>query len=164
MGDAGATTLRVDFIDAARLLAQLQEDDPETFHTVAKSLGIGRRKAYYLVGVAKALEGVPVSKERLTRIGWTKLQLLGPYLTASNSKTLIAQAEAHTVRQLRALLQKEGLPAQTHCVLFYLSNTQFDLLATVLEAFGAKRQGKTIRGKETALVAAMSKLAELHAG
>jgi hypothetical protein len=158
MNGGTGNTLHVNFIEAARMLAKMQEEDPDTFRSVAKSLGVGLRKAYYLVQVARSLEGLPVSKDRLARVGWTKLQLISPYITASNCKTVLAQAEAHPVHEVKAILKKQGLPPQTHCVLFYLSNTQFDLLATVLQAFGAKRQGRTIKGKEEALVLALANL------
>ena len=147
-----------DFIEVSRLLAELRQTDPDQFVKVAASLGIGLRKAYYLVQVAQAFQGLAIPKERLYRVGWTKLQVISPYVTSKNVKKLLAQAEAHPVHELKALLAMKGLPPNTHCVLFYLSNSDFDLLAKVVEAHGGKRVGRTLKGKEKALVAALTKL------
>jgi hypothetical protein len=43
-------------------------------------------------------------------------------------------------------------------VQFYLSDKEFALLAAVLEAYGAKLIGRSIKGKEKALVTALEKL------
>lgn len=147
-----------DFFDVARLLLELRQSDTEQFLKTAKSLGIGLRKAYYLTQVAQAFQGLAVSNERLRRIGWTKLSIISPHVNAKNLKKLLAQAEAHPVHELKAILHMKGLPPDTHCVLFYLSNLEFDLLATVLEAHGAKRMGRTLKGKEAALIEALTKL------
>jgi len=158
LSDKLSTIIGADFVEISQLLLELYEADPEKFQKVSTSLGIGLRKAYYLVQVARSFQGLAISKDRLRRVGWTKLQIISPHITSKSAKKLLAQAEAHPVHELKAILKMRGLPPDTHCVLFYLSNTEFDRLAKVIEAHGGKRVGRTLKGKKKALMAALTKL------
>jgi len=59
------------FLELARALRALQESDPAAFALVVATSAIGRRRAYYLVSVNGAFDGLPVVDERLEQIGWT---------------------------------------------------------------------------------------------
>ena len=51
----------------------------------------------------------PVPRSRLRKIGWTKLQLIGKHVTASNLDDLLELAEARAPRSSNARCGEEGL-------------------------------------------------------
>ena len=53
------------FMELARNLRSLQETDFDRFKDLIDKSGLGRRKAYYLVALDKALGNVKISKQRL---------------------------------------------------------------------------------------------------
>jgi hypothetical protein len=67
------------FLDLGRSLRQLLDRDPALFQQVVKKR-LGRRKAYYLVEVSRKFEPLPISRARLKKIGWTKLQIIGQHV------------------------------------------------------------------------------------
>ena len=144
-----------DWFEIAALLRQMSDEDPEKFLNTAHTLGIHRRKAYYLVDLDRSLEAFEIPRARKLRIGWTKLQVIGPNLTQKNREVLLAQAEAHPVHELRDIVQGTWPGATKHCVLLYLADEEYGIFAQVLKAHGAKRVGRGIRGKEAALIAAL---------
>jgi len=74
------------FLELGRSLRQLLDRDPSLFQQVVKKRGLGRRKAYYLVEVSRKFEPLPISRVRLKKIGWTKLQIIGEHVTKDNSR------------------------------------------------------------------------------
>jgi len=148
----------VDFMDHARLLHSLYEDDPAEFGKVAEGLGIGQRKAYYLVEIGRAFQGIPVTREQAMAIGWTKLQLISSRINQKNCKLLLAQAELYPVHELKEILEGKSPLSEKRCVLIYFTEEQYDRFANVLVLYGAKRKGRTLRFKEEAILAALSKL------
>src|SRR5919106_1762799 len=100
MGDGGPIdigNLGSDFVEDAKVLRQLHDEDPAEFAKVAEQSGIGLRKAYYLVEIDRAFEGYPIQKEKMLSIGWTKLQMISAHLTKKNYRILLEQADAHPV-------------------------------------------------------------------
>lgn len=83
------------FLELARALRALQESDPAAFAQVVATSAIGRRRAYYLVSVSRAFDGLPVADERLEQIGWTKLAILAPHVGVKNVGELLDLAEGH---------------------------------------------------------------------
>ena len=79
-----AARLDDDFIELGRLLKRLQERDHELFKQVCEETHLDRRKAYYLIQIARQVEGLPIPRERLARIGWTRMQLVADQLTREN--------------------------------------------------------------------------------
>jgi len=58
-----------DWVAAAALLRQLFDEDGDDFLEAADKLGIKERKAYYLIEIDKALEGLPISRELCREMG-----------------------------------------------------------------------------------------------
>ena len=147
-----------DWIEAGALFRWLLDEDPDAFLDAAKKLKVSARTAYYLAEVDRALEGFDIPRARKLRIGWTKLQIIGPYLTHENSEQLLAQAEAHPAHELRDIVADNWSEASKHCVLFYLFDEEYEVLAKVLTAHGATQHGRGFKGKEAALIKALEKL------
>jgi hypothetical protein len=87
------------FLELGRSLRQLQDRDPDLFQQVVKKR-LGRRKAYYLVEVSRKFEPLPISRARLKKIGWTKLQIIGRHVTKDNVEELVGLAEQLKTKQL----------------------------------------------------------------
>ena len=92
------------FIELGRLLKRLQERDHELFKQVCEETRLDRRKAYYLIQIARQVEGFPIPRERLARIGWTRMQLVADRLTRENWPQMLELAEQHTAHGLKAVL------------------------------------------------------------
>jgi len=147
------------FLDQAAHLREVLEETPEDFPKEAKALGISLRTAYYLVEVDRTFETLPVSRERLLKIGWTKLQLISAGLTEDDLEERLARAEAHTVQELRDLFEGDGdAPTKKRTVLLYLAPEEYAVYAEVLKAHGAKPSPRGLSGQEAALMTALKKL------
>ena len=148
------------FLDLARALRQLQDRDQEMFMKSLKKSGMGTRKAYYLINIARQFDGLTVPKARLRRIGWTKLQVLGPYVTAQNLEELLVMAENLSTMALKTALRGDDPRANSHCVLMYFSPEQYSVFETALVKAGAQKNGKSISDKETALIKLLDPVAK----
>src|SRR3546814_9583906 len=89
------------FLEAARYLREIQDEHPDDFVSVAKNLGIGRRKAYHLAQVNRSFHALDIKVDRLRRIGWTKLALLAPHIDANNAGDWLKLAEGVTAHELK---------------------------------------------------------------
>ena len=74
----------MDFVEAARLLADALEISTAEFERVRTALGIGLRRARYFVRVWGAFRTLDVEREVLLAVGWTKLQMIADVLTPKN--------------------------------------------------------------------------------
>lgn len=152
-----------DFMMTGKLLAELHAHDPAQCLKAARSMGMSRRKAYYLIELHETFSKLKVPKGLLLEIGWTKLQVVRRVVTAGNVEHWLTLAKALAVHELKDAVQGKPLEFGKHCLLFYLSPQEFDIVATVLVKHGAKHEERTIYGKEPALVKAMSRLQQLEA-
>jgi hypothetical protein len=140
------------FVDLARTLRQLQDQDADLFARVLAARNMRPRKAYYLIEIDRRLSGLAIPKARLAKIGWTKLQLVAKFLLPENYEHFLSLAEQHTVRQLKVILEG-GVPAMVPMIAtFMLSPDDFGRLSTALLKHGARKDGATIAGKEQALM------------
>ncbi|HVU22154.1 MAG TPA: hypothetical protein VHE09_15600 [Rhizomicrobium sp.] len=149
-----------DLMDVARHLRQVLNDRPDEFLTVAKQLGIARRKAYYYVEIDRAFERLGVDRRRLNRIGWTKLRLVASHINTRNCERLLKLAEQNSTYSLARLIINDEIDAgaKVHAVLLHLSPEQYEVFRDVLEAHGAKAAGGGLSEKEQALTKALMKL------
>ena len=123
-----------------------------------KKRGLGRRKAYYLVEVSRKFEPLPISRARLKKIGWTKLQIIGQHVTKDNVEELVSLAEQLKTKQLERKMQGDEPISNAHCVLMYFSPKQYaEFEEAVLKKNGAEPSGRGIVGKEEALINALRK-------
>lgn len=141
------------FLELARTMRRLREIDPDLFFECVASSEISLRKAYYLLEVEAKFSKLKVPDERLLRIGWTKLSVLAKHIEELDLEIALKVAEAAPVHHLKTLSQGKIPDKKQHCVLMYLNEYQFELLADALVQFGAERDLRGLRGKEDALTA-----------
>jgi hypothetical protein len=145
------------FLELGRALRQLLDRDPALFQQVVKKRGLGRRKAYYLVEVSRRFEPLPISRAKLKKVGWTKLQIIGQHVTKDNVEELVNLAEQLKTKQLERKMQGDEPLNNAHCVLMYFSPKQYAEFEEALLKNGAERSGRGIVGKEEALINALRK-------
>ena len=88
----------------------------------------------------------------MIKLGWTKLMVLQPYISANNCQELIEFALAHTVAQTKSYLKGEGGADKVRALVFYFTPSDFGKVSNALIAFGAKRSGGALLYKEKAFV------------
>ena len=145
-----------DFLLTGRYLRLIHEAAPEQFDTVLALFKIGRRRAYYLIALEKQLSQFKIEPDRLRTIGSTKLQIIAPHLTHANCESLLLLAERFTGRELTSKLKNEKIVKGERSVLLFFSPKQYKIFVAVLLANGAKKSGNGLRGKEQALIKALS--------
>jgi hypothetical protein len=155
LGMAG--NIEDNFLELGKTLRQLIDKDGDLFQKFIDKSAIKRRKAYYLVEVSRIFDPLPVSRNRLRKIGWTKLQIIGANTTKENVQEMLELAENNTAQQLTALMRGEKPVPNAHCVLMYFSPAQYKELEEALLANGGSRSGRGILNKEKALIAALKK-------
>lgn len=97
LADRVRAAIKADFVEAARLLRDIQEEAPELLQEVRRAADIGRRKAYALIQIDRCFSSLKVNPTTLRRLGWTKLMVLAPHVTEQNVQQLLAMAEENTV-------------------------------------------------------------------
>jgi hypothetical protein len=150
-----STNLEDNFLDLGRYLRQLQDREPDLFQKIVDKSDLGKRKAYYLIEISRTFDPLPISRTRLKKLGWTKLQLIGKYVTKDNVTELVELAETTSAKMLERQLRGETPMKNAHCVLMYFTPKQYEELETALVANGATRStGKSrgIQNKEAALM------------
>jgi hypothetical protein len=151
------------FLELGRRLRQLQDRDPELFQKVVEKSDLGLRKAYYLVEVSKTFDPLPISRARLRKLGWTKLQIIGKHVTKDNVEELVELAESLPAKQLERQMRGETPVKNAHCVLMYFSPKQYAELEQALLKNGATRstgKGRGLQNKEEALINVIRKAAK----
>ncbi|MEJ6846795.1 hypothetical protein [Sinorhizobium fredii] len=142
------------FLELARVLRQLQETSPDEFRSVVQKAGLSLRKAYYLVTIDRTFGKLRISKNRLRKIGWTKLKAITPHVDKYKVPELLDLAEKHTAKSLETILGGKDPVANTHSVLLYFSPEDYATFAeAILEHGGTRsRRGRGLENKEQALL------------
>jgi hypothetical protein len=150
-----STNLEDNFLDLGRHLRQLQDREPELFQKIIDKSDLGKRKAYYLIEVSRTFDPLPISRTRLKKLGWTKLQLIGKHVTKDNVTELVELAEKTPAKMLERQLRGETPMKNAHCVLMYFTPKQYEELENALIQNGAVRgsgKGRGLQNKEAALI------------
>jgi hypothetical protein len=145
------------FLDLARTLRQLKNRDPALFTDLWKKTNLGRRKAYYMIEIDETYGQLPIPRSRLKKLGWTKLQIIRKHVNADNWEELFANAESMATKQLEKLMKGEQPVSNAHCVLMYMTPTQYNLFEETLLENGAARSGRGLLHKEDALTRVLKK-------
>jgi hypothetical protein len=114
-------------------------------------VGLSPRKSYALARIARQFDGVP--EERLYVIGWTKLVIIGRYLTDDNLEHLLQLAQQNTARDLEILLRGETPIEDAKVVQLYLAPNDYQRLRAALIKYGAVQSGNGLIKVEAALMA-----------
>jgi len=156
--DFAAQLKRGSFLKAAKFFRSLQDHAPSEFGPVARLVGVGKRKAYYLAQVDRVFSTLGVEDLRLEALGWTKLKVLADHIDQSNCAQLLELAETSTARQLKFFVS-DKLPVQGEkCVVLYFSPSQYAVFEQVVLDFGGEKAGKALLKKEVALIKALASL------
>jgi hypothetical protein len=150
-----------DFLAAARLLREVQDDAPDMFPTNAKSSGIGLRKAYALAQIDRCFTAFNVDRKLLYKVGWSKLQILCQHINIDNQQQLFALAQTLSAHELLSVLRDPAYSAVKHCVALYFSSDQYEIFRHAVLAHGGKKSGRGLTHKESALVQALSHTASV---
>jgi len=147
-----SSTVDENFLELASTLRHLQDTDPEKFRMAVTHTQLGQRKAYYLVTIDRVFSKIPVKKDRLKRIGWTKLNILTRYIDKTNYADLLKKAEDHTAKELEQILQGKEPVSKARAVLAYFNPQDYALLEKALLMFKGQKAGKGIVNKEEAIM------------
>jgi hypothetical protein len=102
--------------------------------------------------VARGLQGINVSDDRLKRIGWTKLQLIAKEITSRNARELIELAENVSANELKRAIRGQEPRERTRCIVLYFDMDAYAEVEHALVEHGAVRRGRGIVGREDALL------------
>lgn len=139
------------FIDLALSLAALYEVAAGQFKQIVKDAGLGSRKAYYLVNIAKQLRPHLRHRARLQHLGWTKCQIVGRSLPGRDFLELLKFAENHSTQELAAYARKQKT-SSTRCVLLYFTPSEYRHYEEAVLQFGARKRGRGLAEKEAATI------------
>ena len=155
-----APEVEVKFLELGGLLGKLMDADRELYAKAVLKAGLGTRKAYYLIAIAKAFKNLKIGKPRLRAIGWTRLQVIARVVNESNAEELVALAEQHKVKDLEAIIKGEEPQPDSRVAILYFTPDDYDLFEGVLLKHGASKHGRGLVGKEQALIKALKKVAK----
>jgi hypothetical protein len=139
------------FLPLGKLMDKLKTQNADVFRVWLAEAGLSRRKAYYLIRIARYFDGYP-DQARLERIGWSKLLLLTSLENESALEGLLHLAETETARNLSRTLRGLEDQGRTRCVLFYFTKAEYAAVEKALIAHGAGKVGKALLEKEKALL------------
>ena len=140
-----------DFITLAKHLRHVHDRGQDEFRAEIERLGLKQRRAYYLVEIDKAYDGLPIPPDQLRRVGWTKLHALAPLIDRSNCADLLSYAEGQTVKTVQEMAQTAAKRLGKHAMVFNLSESERERLSRALQQFGARETDHGLTGKEAAL-------------
>ena len=101
---------------------------------------LSRRTICYLLKVWETFSDLDIPRERLVRVGWTKLAVIAENLEPEVMEEALALAETATAKELPALLKGAPRKAKARTVQLRLTPRQYDQFAAVLLENGARRQ------------------------
>lgn len=141
------------FLELAATLRQLHEIGLQEFRRGFAEAGLGERKAYCLLAIARKFGSLEISKLRLRELGWTKLSLLTRYVDETNWEELLELAEQHTAAALKAVLRNEDPAGKAHAMVLHFSKFDRDMLEGIMLSFGASQVPGGMVNREDALLA-----------
>ncbi len=144
------------FLLNAMHFAIIRDRTPGLMKQEAAKHGISVRTAYYLANLFDRYRYLRIPSSRLSEIGWTKLQIIGPYINKSNCEQLLSLAEENTTRELALLMQNEVSQPGTRCVILYFAPDDYVLFEAALISHGALKTGRGLSNKEPAPVSILS--------
>ena len=140
-----------------RALPKPPDGDRLTLDELAVRINLSRRALCYLLKVWETFSDLGISRDRLIRIGWTKLAVIAENSEPEVMEKALALAETATAKELPDLLKGAPPKAKARTVQLHLTPRQYDQFESVLLANGARRprKGRGLSGKERALMRAL---------
>ena len=142
-----------------RALPKPPDGDRPTLDVLIDLTKLSRRTICYLLKVWQTFSDLGIPRERLVRIGWSKLAVIAENSEAEEMEEALALAETATVKELPALLKGAPRKAKARTVQLRLTPRQYEQFEAVLLANGARRpkKGRGLSGKEKALMKALGR-------
>lgn len=159
-----ASSSHESFLDIAVLMWELKQTDPEAFRTAWMALPMSKRKTYALAKIGEIFDEFEHSRERLTDIGWTKLEMIAEHVSPKTIPMFLSLAERFTARDLRRILRGEPALGKANILQLALSDEDYAIVADMLVRHGAHHGAAGLTGKEEALLRAAITLAEFEKG
>lgn len=141
------------FLKLARELSKLKQDKPDQFLQIAEMAGINSRTCYAMIRIVRKFDKFKIPDERLSAIGWTKLQIAARHFTDNNIEQLLQIAEENTAYNLERIMRGEEPIQKGRVIQFYLNTTDYQLLRKTLLAHGALPAGIGLTDMGPALMA-----------
>lgn len=145
------------FLDLAALLRKLKEKSPTDFKTLSSIPQLGRRKAYYLLSIDRVFGGQPHLRERLMKVGWTRLAFVAPHVMPDDVEDALLFAEMNSAWAIQEAVKGKGLPVGARSVLLHFKSEQFSYFAQEIVKHGAVKNGEGFVDKEVAVITALQK-------
>ena len=150
-------------IELAEALSDLRDlprppdGDRPTLDELVDLTELSKRAVCYLLKVWLTFSDLGIPRDRLARIGWTKLAVIAESCEPGEEEQALAIADTCTVKELPALLKGRRRKKKPRTVQLRLTKRQHDHFETVLLAHGARRpkKGWGLSGKEKALMKAL---------
>ena len=140
-----------------RALPKPPDGDRPTLDELVDLTKLSRRAICYLLKVWQTFSALGIPRERLVRVGWTKLAVIAENSEPEEIEEALALAETATAKELPALLKGAPRNAKARTVQLRLTPRQYDQFESVLLANGARRSRgeRGLSGKEKALMKAL---------
>ena len=155
-----ASSSNESFLDIAELMWELKRTDPDAFRTAWMVLPMSKRKTYALAKVGEIFDEFEHSRERLTAIGLTKLEMISEHVTPKTIPMFLSLAERFTARDLRRIINGKPAIGKANILQLALSDDDYEIVADMLKRHGATQGAAGLSNKEQALVDAAIALAE----
>lgn len=147
------------FLELGKLLRRAHDEDRELFKQLIALPKLGRRKGYYLVQVHRAFDGYPIDPSILMGVGWTKLSIIAPYVSATSIFEMLDLAQTYNAHQLSAIMKGKNPIENARVIMLYFTPEQHALFANALVQYGgAEKKGKGLKGAEKALLTIFAKI------
>lgn len=149
-----------DFTEQAEALYRLRQlcDGPATFMKTVKNLGIGSRKARYLVNIYSHLKERGIPPDEVKPIGWTKLKDIYHVLTEKNVRAWARRVNNMSTIEVQEMLERGGprvkkadLPHRSFLT-FRVTPEERKIVEEAVTKAGAVQHGRHLTGRTDSIV------------
>jgi hypothetical protein len=158
--DRDGTIELAEVLSDLRALPKPPDGDRPTLNEPVALTKLSKRAVCYLLKVWRRFSDLDLPRERLARIGWTKLAAIVENCDQGDEENALTLAEACTLKELPARLKGMEAKPKARTILLRLTPRQHERFESFLLAHGARRpkKGRGISGKEKALMKALGQL------
>ena len=150
-------------LTVARALPEPPRGDRPTLAELMQLTGLSRRAICYLVKVGEQFGDLDIPRDRLSKIGWTKLVVIAEVCEPGDELAALDVAEICTVKDLPQVLKGGRKPGRRRTVLLRFTEADYDFFEMTLRKNGAKSPrgratAKGLVGMERALMRALGRI------
>jgi len=158
--DNTSTIELAEVLSDLRALPKPPNGDRPTLNELVALTRLSKRAVCYLLKVWRRFSSLDIPRDRLSRIGWTKLAAIAENCDSGDEQNALKLAEACVLKELPARLKGMGAKPKARTILLRLTRRQHERFESLLLAHGARRpkKGRGISGKEKALMKALDQL------